>query len=296
MIRIGNFEICSVVTARFRLDGGAMFGVVPKVLWSKSEDVDDLNRIALVARSLLAVDRAHGRVVLVDGGMGDKWSTTEQQRLNLCVYPDAISDALSRFGLGEDDVTDVVMTHLHFDHSGGLSVWDRPAEVSSDAPMAWPRFRHASHWIHERQWQHAHHPTERDRASFLHQDFACFEHFDRFQIVTDETSASPSDGIRWLVSDGHTPGQLLPMFHDDKQALLFAGDLVPTASHLPTARGMSYDLHPLQLIEEKRRVLEHCVSEGLGLVFPHDRLVAGGWVDVSGKRPKVLPVDLEKPD
>ena len=167
MITVGSFEISSIVNGTIRLDGGAIFGVVPKVLWQKSSDVDELNRVLLATRTLLAVDRAGKRVVLVDTGCGTKWSPDESKRFAITCDPEAIPDGLSAAGLSVDDVTDIVITHLHFDHNGGLTDWfDDP-----DGPTTL-RYPRARHWIHRGHWEHAMRPGPEDQASFLERDFA----------------------------------------------------------------------------------------------------------------------------
>lgn len=307
MIKVGSFELRSIVTGRYRLDGGAMFGVVPKVVWQKSEDVDDLNRIAMVMRTLLAVDREQRRVILVDTGAGDKWEPDEASRFAIEADPDAIPQALAACGLASEDITDVIITHWHFDHNGGVTVWDGPrpgdhskahsAPAGTGARGADPertrlRYPNATHWIHEAQWRHAQAPSPKDRASFLDRDFACLRESDRLRVVEGDAPSPPADGIRWLVSHGHTPGQLLPIFEDDRDRLLFVGDLIPTSTHLSPAWVMAYDLFPLQTIEEKKRVLRWCQSDGMMLAFPHDRRMGGARVDAGGRRPTAVPIDL----
>ena len=139
-----------------------MFGVVPKALWARTSPPDDLNRISLVTRTLLAVDRSSGRVILVDTGCGTKWDPDKAERFAIEHDPGAIPGALKELGLSAEDVTDVVVTHLHFDHNGGLTAW--ADQAGGPTRLCFPKARH---WIHGKHWEHARHPHLKDRASFL---------------------------------------------------------------------------------------------------------------------------------
>jgi glyoxylase-like metal-dependent hydrolase (beta-lactamase superfamily II) len=162
MIRVGQWEMESVECGRFRLDGGAMFGVVPKVIWARGANVDDQNRVLLANRALIATHGRSGRIVIVDTGTGSKWNAVDAERFAIQSTPEAIDDVLSARGASPDDVTDIVATHLHFDHCGGMTVW--AGEPGGPTEL---RFPNARHWVHRRHWEHAHRPTLRDRASFL---------------------------------------------------------------------------------------------------------------------------------
>ncbi|MHC4943479.1 MAG: MBL fold metallo-hydrolase [Planctomycetota bacterium] len=290
MLKVGRFEITSVKTGYCRLDGGAMFGVVPKVLWQKTEDVDDFNRILLAMRTLVAADQEAGRVVLVDTGAGSKWSEKEAERYAVENDAPALPGHLEQRGFSIDDVTDVVITHAHFDHCGGLTEW----ENEPDGPTK-VRFRNARHWVHEEHWRQANSPTERDRASFLARDFEVLEKEGVLEMVKGDDPPPPMEGVRWVLSHGHTPYLLLPFFEDAEHSLLFTGDMIPTSSHLPPPWVMAYDLYPLTTLEEKKKVMAMCRDEGLYLAFPHDWRMGGAEVAVEGKKVKVkqpLPLEL----
>lgn len=282
MLRADPFELYSVVTGAIRLDGGAMFGVVPKVLWEKVADVDRANRILLATRTLLAVDRSSNRVVLVDTGCGTKWAPDQAERFAVQYDPDAILKALAAVGLAVEDVTDVVISHLHFDHNGGLTYWyDEPGGPTR---LSYPQARH---WVHRGHWEHANRPHLRDRASFLDQDFALLTDSGLLHFVEGESPDPPFDGVEWLVSSGHTPFQLHAIFGVGPTRLLFTGDIVPTVAHLRLAWVMAYDSHPLATVAEKQAIFRRCFEEGLLLAFPHDPKVGGVAIDGTVERPIV---------
>ncbi|MCP4245554.1 MAG: MBL fold metallo-hydrolase [bacterium] len=269
-----------MINGRIGLDGGAMFGVVPKVLWERKTRPDDQNRIPLAMRTLVAVDAEAGRVILVDTGAGPKWPAEEADRFAIKPDPTTLGQALAVQGLTEADVTDVVITHLHFDHNGGLTEW---ADGSSSSTRL--RFPRARHWIHEKHWQHANSPTEKDRASFLERDLEALADAEVVTPVTGEEPDPPFDGLRWQLSHGHTPYQLLPVFEGTDRDLLFVGDMIPTANHLPVPWVMAYDLEPLVTIAEKARTLRCCTEKGLALAFPHDTDLGGVTVELVKNKP-----------
>ena len=288
MITAGSFEISSIVNGTIRLDGGAMFGVVPKVMWQESSDVDEMNRILLATRTLLAVDRTNKRVVLVDTGCGAKWLPDEAQRYAINHNPDAIPGALRAAGLSVDDVTDIVITHLHFDHNGGLTDWfDDPGGRTT------VRYPKAKHWVHRSHWAHAMSPGLKDQGSFLERDYATLAEAGVLGFVDGDTPDAPFAGLEWFVSHGHTPGQLHPIFGSGASRVLFAGDIIPTVAHLRLGWVMAFDVQPVVTIEEKEGILVRCLEEGVALAFPHDTSVGGAFLDGTVRRPIVRgTVDL----
>ncbi len=282
MLTIDPFEIYSVVTGTLGLDGGAMFGVVPKVLWTQKADPDEHNRIPLTTRTLLAVDRSAGRVILVDTGCGTKWSPKDAERFAIRMDPQAIPSALAAIGLSPEDVTDVVIGHLHFDHAGGLTDWvDEPNEETC------LRYPSARHWIHRRHWEHASKPHLKDRASFLKQDFAALGEAGVLGFLEGENPDPPFEGLTWLVSHGHTPYQLHPVFGVGRNRLVFAGDLVPTMAHLRPGWVMAYDVLPMTTIDEKQALFRRCLDDGWLIAFPHDPRAGGAALTGRVDRPVV---------
>lgn len=278
MLAIGPYELHCIDAGAMRLDGGAMFGVVPRVLWEQHHVPDERHRITLAMRVLLAIDRRAGRVILVDTGPGSKWTPAERDRFGFDDPPDGLTRGLAALGVAEHDVTDVIVTHLHFDHNGGLTV------DAAGAGQPRPRFPRARHWIHAGHLAHAHAPTVKDRASFYPRDFEAIERAGLFQVV-DSAAALPFPNITWLIAQGHTPYQLLPRFEDACCAAQFVADLVPTAAHLPLPWIMAYDNEPLKTLQEKQRLMEDCARRDVILIFEHDPQVAAGRVDLSGRHP-----------
>jgi glyoxylase-like metal-dependent hydrolase (beta-lactamase superfamily II) len=288
MLKIGPWRIASVVTGHVRLDGGAMFGVVPRVLWEKAAPPDEQHRILLATRTLLALHERASRLVLVDTGTGSKWPAELAERYGVTPIAGALDTALADIGAGPDDVTDLVVTHLHFDHAGGMTDWaDQPGGATR------LRFPRARHWITPQHRQHANHPTLRDRASFFPHDFAELERANVLAVVDDpgERPAAIPD-LRWQVSNGHTPGQLLPRFAGGASGpdLLFVGDLVPTSAHLPPTWVMAYDLWPLTTLDERLKLYAQCRQEEFLLAFPHDPERGIVSLEFDKDRPRVSEV------
>lgn len=271
-----------MVTGTLRLDGGAMFGVVPKVLWASAADADDRNRILLATRTLLVVDRGSERVTLADTGCGTKWTPDKADRFAVHHNREALPKALAAIGLGVADVTDVVVTHLHFDHNGGLTEWvDEPG---GDTRPCFPRARH---WIHRKHWEHARRPNLKDRASFLPEDFAGLQEAGLLNQVDGENPSPTIPGIEWFVSQGHTPYHLHPVVADGDKRLIFVGDLAPTVAHLRLGWVMAYDQLPLTTIAEKQRIFADAIKQRLWLAFPHDPKISGVGLDGTVERPVV---------
>ena len=283
MIKIGDFELVSVVNGTIRLDGGAMFGVVPKALWQNICDVDDENRIPLATRTLLAVNRKEKRVFLVDTGCGTKWAPDKAARYAIEYDAQAIPKALDKLGLTIEAVTDVVISHLHFDHNGGLTEWvDDP-----DGPTQL-RYANARHWVHREHWQHARRPHIKDRASFLPADFDALDDAGVLGFVEGDGQVDgPLAGLSWLVTHGHTPWQLHPVFSGCDGGLVFAGDIIPTVAHLRVGWVMAYDVEPLATIAEKERMCRQAIEEKCMLAFPHDPKVGAVLIDGEAQRPIV---------
>ena len=263
---MGRWEVATIVDGTFALDGGAMFGVVPRPLWERKVPPDARNRIPLAARCLLAVDRDAGRVVLVDAGLGGKWDAKRTDIYAIDRSGGGLAAGLARLGLRPGDVTDVLLTHLHFDHAGGTTARGPGGALA----LAFPR---AVHHVQRRAWQWAHAPSERDAGSFLAEDFECLRRSNQLHLVEGEAELFAD--VELIVSEGHTVSQQLPRFHGDGTHVTFCGDLLPTHAHLRPSWVMGYDLFPVTSVEEKKVLLAEALEEDGILVFEHDASMAG---------------------
>lgn len=260
-MRSGRWQLDLISAGTFALDGGAMFGIVPKPLWEKKIPADEKNRIALDTRCALLRDGE--RVVLVDCGMGSQWNDKERDIYRIDEHLDA---SLAAVGVAPGDVTDLVLTHLHFDHAGAVTRLD-----ASGAPTL--TFANARVHVGRRAWDHAHAPNERDRGSFRAQCWAPLDGAERARVVLiddDNGGATILPELAALVCDGHTTGQLLPLMGAGDQRALYGADMVPTRAHVPVPWHMGYDLRPIVVMEEKRRLVELCAAERITLVHEHD--------------------------
>lgn len=257
-MRIGPYELTSIETGRFSLDGGAMFGVVPWVFWSRTNPPDERMRITLAARCLLI--RGNGKVILVDTGNGDKWNSKLKDIYHLDNSEYTLESSLTSAGVTADQVTDVILTHLHFDHCGGCTKYENGSLV--------PVFPNAKHYVQRAHWELSQDPTDRDRASFMQDDFMLLKERGMLTLVDGEEELFP--GISMVVCNGHTMAQQLPKITDGSKTLLFCCDLVPTTSHIPFPYIMGYDLRPLTTLEEKKRLLPKAEQEGWILFLEHD--------------------------
>lgn len=265
-MRVGRWELSSLVDATFALDGGALFGAVPRGQWAAVAAPDADNRVALAARCLLAVDASAGRVLLVDPGPGTKWDAARAARHALARPPGGgLVAELARRGLAPGDVTDVLLTHLHRHHAGGVTV----RAPSGALALAFPR---ADHHVQRRHWAWAHAPSEKDGTSFDPADFELLARSDRLHLVEGEAELLPD--LELVVAEGHTTAQQLPRFHGDGTHVTFCGDLVPTRAHLTPTWVTAWDLRPLTALEEKKVLLAEALEDGGVLALGHDREMA----------------------
>lgn len=259
-MRIGRYELHAIETGWFALDGGAMFGVVPKTLWEKKIPADERNRIGLAVRALLLVETGGTRRILVDTGVGQKWDAKMADIYGVDHSRLRLETSLAAHGLAASDITDVLLTHLHFDHAGGATTQVGGRIV--------PTFANATYWVQRRNLEWARDPNEKDRASYLHENWVALEEAGVLRLTDGPGEWLP--GIELLLSEGHTRGMQLPLVRGPEGALLYCADLIPTAAHVPVPWHMGYDLYPVTVMEEKRAILERAVAEGWTLFFEHD--------------------------
>ncbi len=281
-MQIGPYRVDVVETGRFALDGGAMFGVVPKPLWSRALPSDELNRIPMAMKALLL--RGDGRTILVDTGAGHKLADKLAAIYALDFSRFELLDGLKSLGVAPDSVTDVILTHLHFDHTGGAT------RIDPATGAVVPTFANATHHVQRQQWDWALAPTERDRASFMSENFVPLDEAGRLKRVDGAVELLP--GIRAVPVHGHTPGQqMIRVDGGDGAALLYAADLVPTHHHLPLPYIMGYDLSPLVTLEEKRTHLMQAADDGTIVVFEHDAFRTAATLRRDPKRGVALADD-----
>lgn len=270
-MQFGGWNVTSCLAGRFGLDGGAMFGVVPRTMWAKALPPDDINRVPMVMRLLVA--RGGGRTVLVDVGAGAGHSAKNRE-----IYgfedTDHLLDVLRAAGVDPASITDVLLTHLHFDHGAGI--------VEPDGDGWRLLFPGARHHVQTSQWKHAFSPTPRDRASYYEDRLRVMENEGVLDLHEGPWTLAP--GFELHVFDGHTPGQQLPLIGGAGSALFYCGDLIPTHHHIPTPYVMSYDLYPVTAMAEKAAVLDRAAAENWVLFFEHDAHLEACHIIKDGKR------------
>jgi glyoxylase-like metal-dependent hydrolase (beta-lactamase superfamily II) len=253
-----------VETGNFKLDGGAMFGVVPKSLWTKTNPADSNNMIDIAARSLLIEDGE--RLILIDTGLGDKQS----EKFFSYYYrwgAHTLDNSLKQHGFHRDDITDVFMTHLHFDHCGGSVKWNK------DRTGYEPAFKNALFWTNKAHWEWATQPNAREKASFLRENLLPMEESGKLHYITpsgDTFQTESGLGFGILYVDGHTDKQMIPHINYKGKTLVFMADLLPTAGHIPLPFIMGYDTRPLLTLSEKAAFLEKAADNEFYLFMEHD--------------------------
>jgi glyoxylase-like metal-dependent hydrolase (beta-lactamase superfamily II) len=270
-VRIGPYTVEIFSDGIFRLDGGMMFGVVPKPLWSKVKPADELNRVAMDMNCLLIRDR-NGHVVLVETGAGPK--LTEKQQRNFGIdTPPALLGELARRGVRPDDVTVVVNTHLHFDHAGGNTYRDGDRLVAT--------FPRAAYTFQRLEWHDALHTNERTRGSYLADDYAPLEAAGKLELIDGDSEILPGLFLERVV--GHTRGTQAVRIAADGRALYFSSDFMPDRHHLPLPWITATDLFPLETLEAKRTIIRRAAEEGWSVAFTHDLPRFGRISQVEGK-------------
>ncbi len=257
---IGPYTLSPIETGRFALDGGAMFGVVPKNLWSRTNPSDDQNRIEMALRALLI--QGNGMNILVDTGMGDKYDEKTRSIYKLDHSRFTLSTSLHELGVKPEDITHIIQTHLHFDHCGGLV-------TRSDSGEPLPTFPNAKVFVQRENLAWARKPTDKDRASYLKEDWEPIATSGMLEELDGEGEIFP--GIELKIFHGHTRAQQLPHIYDSAgNHVFFCADLFPTKAHLNLPWIMGYDNFPLTTLEEKRTLLPRAYEEKWLLFFQHD--------------------------
>lgn len=260
-VSLGPFHLYSIETGRFGLDGGAMFGVVPKTLWSRYFDVDDKNRIPMAMRCLLIESENTGKLYLVDNGSGTKFNEKFESIYRIDHDHSDLLSSLEYHGFEPEDITDIIFSHLHFDHCGGTTYYDEEGNLRHTFP-------NATYHVTKKQLETAIDPNPREKASFLSENIEPIADWDKLNLVDEHHTYE--EGLEALPVNGHTLGQQLPKITADEKTLVYMADLIPTHVHLPLPWVMGYDMYPVTTLEEKERYLDQAVSEGWYLFLEHD--------------------------
>ena len=259
-------KLYPIETGNFKLDGGAMFGVVPKALWERTNPTDSNNMCTWSMRSMLVEDG--NRLMLVDTGIGNKQS--DKFFSHYFLHGDnTLKTSLNNLGFGLDDITDVFLTHLHFDHCGGSVEWK-----DSEHKQLRPVFNNAKYWSNDKHWKWATEPNPREKASFLAENILPIEESGQLDFVkrTDRITKNVFADMDVFFADGHTESQMIPMIQYKGKTVVFMADLLPSVGHLPLPYVMGYDTRPLLTMDEKLQFLNLAADEEFILFLEHDSI------------------------
>jgi len=252
-------KIYTIDTGLFKLDGGAMFGVVPKTIWNKLNPADANNMISLAMRCLLIEDGE--QLILIDNGMRNK----QDEKFFSHYYlhgNDNLENSLNKLGFTSSDITDMILTHLHFDHCGGSVNWNAERTGFELA------FKNAQYWVGDEQWHEANHPNAREKASFLKENILPIHESGQLNLINEATVINPN--ITFKYTYGHTNGMVHPIIRYKGYSIIYMADLVPTQAHLPIPYVMGYDMRPINSMNEKTLVLNEAAENSYVLFFEHD--------------------------
>ena len=252
-------KLYAINTGHFKLDGGAMFGVVPKSIWNKSNPADQNNMCSWALRCLLIEDG--NRLILIDNGMGNK----QDEKFFGYYYlhgNDTLQKSLNKYGFDMDDITDMVLTHLHFDHCGGS------IKYNSNKTNLEPAFKNAKYYCNEKHWNWATQANSREKASFLKENILPIKESGQLNFI-DSQSTLITD-LSFIEVNGHTEGMMLPIIKYKESTLAYMADLIPSVGHLPIPFVMGYDVRPLETLKEKELILKTALDNDWTLFFEHD--------------------------
>lgn len=277
-MKFGEFNIVLLSDGTFSLDGGGMFGVVPKVLWNKLTPADDANRIKLGLNCLLI--QTGDKNILVDTGMGNKFDEKFKKMFNVNKTNDLISSLRDK-GLKPEDIDIVINTHLHFDHCGGNTRFAEIRNQNDEIRNVIPSFPNAEYIVQKREWEDAINPNERTRVSYLKENLIPIQEAGLLKLIDGDTEILP--GIKTIVTGGHTAGHQSVLIESNSKRAFYLGDLIPTTAHIKVPYVMGYDLYPLDTIDKKREILGRALKEHWLLIFEHDPKIGMGYLEEEGK-------------
>lgn len=264
--KIGDFEVYHLSAGTFALDGGAMFGVVPKALWNRIIECDELNRIPMGTNVL--VIKTEKELILVDTGIGNKWSDKLKK-----IYDINPKNAFEGLDFGPEDITKVILTHLHFDHAGGTTVYNQYMELV-------PALPNATYYVQQEEWVWAIHPNERTKPSYLQENILPIK--EKIELLDGDFKIVK--GVRVVKTGGHTAGHEIVIIESNGEFGVFLGDLVPMSLHVPLPYIMAYDNFPIETLEKKKELYVEFLKNDYILFFEHDRIpIAGRLVFKDGK-------------
>ncbi|MCF6268884.1 MAG: MBL fold metallo-hydrolase [Melioribacteraceae bacterium] len=267
-MEIGKYKIETIESGELLLDGGAMFGVIPKPLWERSSPADEKNRIKLKTRHMLLL--SSDKKILIDTGSGKNWSEKFERIYGIDYSQHDLLPALEKVGVKPAEITDVILTHLHFDHIGGAVLFENGKPV--------PAFPNAIYHVQQRQYEWALNPSDRDKASYFNERFVTLAEEGILKQYSGDYQFD--ENINLIVVNGHTPSQQLVKVSDSTNTMLYCADLVPLSSHISPPYIMGYDLNPLETLKEKQTILQKAVDENWHLFFEHDPKVAAGTIKI----------------
>jgi glyoxylase-like metal-dependent hydrolase (beta-lactamase superfamily II) len=269
-------NLYTINTGYFKLDGGAMFGVVPKSIWQKLHTADENNMCNWALRCLLVQEG--NRLVLIDNGMGSK----QDEKFFSHYYlngNDSLNKSLNAEGFSEDEITDVFLTHLHFDHCGGSIQWNKNKTGYE------PAFKNATYWSNEKHWQWATHPNAREKASFLKENILPIQESGQLKFLKEGDQLF--EGFEIIFVNGHTEAMMLPLLNYKGRHIAYCADLMPSTNHVPLPYIMAYDMRPLVTLEEKANFLNKAGKENYILFFEHDPVTECCSLEVTEKGVRV---------
>jgi glyoxylase-like metal-dependent hydrolase (beta-lactamase superfamily II) len=277
-LRFGDLELLPLLDRHFRLDGGAMFGVVPKTLWAKRTPADDRNRIAMAMRPLLV---RGDRLMIVDAGAGEKMPA-KLQEIYAFEPAENLDASLAAAGVRAAEIQIVLASHLHFDHAGGFTVQDASGAVV-------PRFPNARYVINAGEYEDATHPHERNRASYFNDNYVPLETAGVVDFTYGDEAIMP--GVRVRRTGGHTRWHQIVYLESGGRTAVFAADLIPSAAHVDVPWIMGYDLYPMETLEFKRAFVREAIDREYVIFFEHDPTIATGYIRERDGRPFVEPLN-----